>query len=174
MLVVKLAPGRARDLPIIVASQPIFSKAYYTKHKFDETTLEPPLGSSAYKVGPFDPGRFISFQRVPDYWAKDLPVNVGQDNFDVIRFEYYGDRNVAFEAFKAGAFTVHEEFTSAIWATGYDFPAFRDGRVKREEIPDYNISGTQGWFFNTRRPRVQGPARARGARLRLRFRMDQP
>lgn len=157
VLVVKLAPGRARELPIIIASQPIFSKAYYTKRKFAETTLEPPLGSSAYKIGPLDPGRFISFQRVPDYWAKDLPVNVGQANFDVIRFDYYGDRNVAFEAFKAGSFTVHEEFTSAIWAKGYDFPAFRDGRVRREEIPDYNISGTQGWFFNTRRPVLADP-----------------
>ncbi|WP_245267283.1 extracellular solute-binding protein [Methylosinus sp. LW3] len=157
VLVVKFAPGRARDLPIIVASQPIFSKAYYTKHKFNETTLEPPLGSSSYKIGAVDPGRFIAFQRVPDYWAKDLPVNVGQANFDAIRFDYYGDRNVAFEAFKAGAFTVHEEFTSAIWATGYDFPAFRDGRVKREEIPDYNISGTQGWFMNIRRPVFSDP-----------------
>jgi microcin C transport system substrate-binding protein len=157
VLVVKLAPGRARDLPIIVASQPIFSKAYYQAHDFEETTLEPPLGSSAYKVGPLEPGRFISFQRVPDYWAKDLPVNVGQANFDVIKFEYYGDRNVAFEAFKAGAFTVHEEFTSAIWAKGYDFPAFREGRVKREEIPDENISGIQGWFFNQRRPAFKDP-----------------
>jgi microcin C transport system substrate-binding protein len=157
VLVVKFAPGRARDLPIIVASQPIFSKAYYTKHKFNETTLEPPLGSSSYKIGAVDPGRFIAFQRVPDYWAKDLPVNVGQANFDAIRFDYYGDRNVAFEAFKAGAFTVHEEYTSAIWATGYDFPAFRDGRVKREEIPDYNISGTQGWFMNIRRPVFSDP-----------------
>lgn len=157
ILVVKLAPSRTRDLPIVVASQPIFSKAYYTKHKFNETTMEPPLGSSAYKVGPFNPGRFISFERVPDYWAKDLPVNVGQANFDVIRFDYYADRNVAFEAFKAGSFTAHEEFTSAIWATGYDFPAFREGRVKREEIPDYNNSNSQGWFLNIRRPVFSDP-----------------
>jgi microcin C transport system substrate-binding protein len=157
VLVVKLAPGHARDLPIIVASQPIFSKAYYAAHDFEQTTLEPPLGSSAYKVGELEPGRFISFQRVADYWGKDLPVNVGQANFEVIKFEYFGDRNVAFEAFKAGAFTVHEEFTSSIWATGYDFPAFRDGRVKREEIPDDNISGIQGWFFNLRRPAFHDP-----------------
>ncbi len=157
VLVVKFAPGRARDLPIIVASQPIFSKAYYQAHDFEATTLESPLGSSAYKVGPLEPGRFISFQRVADYWAKDLPVNVGQANFDLIKFEYFGDRNVAFEAFKAGAFTVHEEFTSAIWAKGYDFPAFREGRVKREEIPDDNISGIQGWFFNLRRPAFKDP-----------------
>ena len=75
----------------------------------------------------------------------------------MIKFEYFGDRNVAFEAFKAGAFTVHEEFTSSIWATGYDFPAFRDGRVKREELPDDNISGIQGWFFNLRRPAFHDP-----------------
>ena len=157
VLVVKLAPGRTRDLPIIVASQPIFSRAYYGKHKFSETTMEPPLGSSVYKIGPFEPGRYISFERVRDYWAKDLPVNVGQANFDVIKFEYFGDRAVALEAFKAGATTVHEEFTSAVWATGYDFPAFRDGRVKREELPDENISGTQGWYLNTRRPVFKDP-----------------
>ena len=157
VLVVKLAPGRARDLPIIVASQPIFSKAYYTKHKFNETTLEPPLGSCAYKVGPIDPGRYISFQRVPDYWAKDLPVNVGQANFEVIRFDYFGDRNVAFEAFKAGAFTVHEEFTSAIWATGYDFPAFRDGRVKREEIPDTTSPAPRAGSSTLRRTVFKDP-----------------
>jgi microcin C transport system substrate-binding protein len=152
VLVVKLAPGRTRELPILVASQPIFSKQYYSKHKFSETTMEPPLGSSAYKIGKFEPGRNISFDRVPDYWAKDLPVNVGQANFETIRYEYFGDRNVAFEAFKSGVTTVHEEFTSAVWATGYDFPAIRDGRVKREVIPDENISGTQGWYLNTRRP----------------------
>ena len=91
VLVVKVAPNRPRNLPLAVAGMPIFSKAYYAKHKFNETTLEPPLGSSAYKIGSLEPGRFISFVRVPDYWAKDLPVNVGQSNFDVIRYEYYGD-----------------------------------------------------------------------------------
>lgn len=157
VLVVRLAPGRARELPLIVARQPIFSAAYYAKRKFEETTLEPPLASGAYKVGPFEQGRFIAFERRPDYWGKDLPVNVGQGNFDTVKFQYFGDRNVAFEAFKAGAFTQREEFTAAMWATGYDFPAFRDGRVKREEIPDENISGIQGWFFNTRRKSLADP-----------------
>jgi len=156
-LVVKFAPGRPRDLPIFVAGQPIFSKAYYTKHKFNETTMEPPLGSSAYKVGSIEPGRFVSYERVPDYWAKDLPVNVGQANFDVIRYEYYADLNVAFEAFKAGSIAVHEEFLSWKWATGYDFPAVRDGRVKREMFPDDNMSGTQGWYFNTRKSKFADP-----------------
>ncbi|WP_020174152.1 extracellular solute-binding protein [Methyloferula stellata] len=156
-VVVTLAKGRSRDLPLLVAGYPIFSAAYYAKHPFEETTLDPPLGSGPYKVGRLEQGHFISFERVADYWAKDLPVNRGQSNFDLIRFDYYSDRSVAFEAFKAGAFTVHEEFTSANWAKGYDFPAMRDGRVIRETIPDENISGIQGWFFNIRRPAFKDP-----------------
>lgn len=156
-VVVRLAPTRSRDLPLIVARQPIFSAAYYAAKPFDETTLDPPLGSGAYKVGRFEQGRFITFDRVPNYWGANLAVNVGQNNFDHIRIEYFSDRNVAFEAFKAGQFTTHEEFTASIWAKGYDFPAFTEGRVKREEIPDENISGIQGWFFNTRRPAFQDP-----------------
>jgi microcin C transport system substrate-binding protein len=156
-LVVTFAPERSRELPLLVASYPIFSAAYYANHAFDQTTLDPPLGSGPYKIGRLDQGRFISYERVADYWAKDLPVNVGQYNFDSIRYDYFSDRSVAFEAFKSGAFTVHEEFKSSTWATGYDFPAIRDGRVKREIIPDENISGIQGWFFNTRRPALKDP-----------------
>ena len=161
-VVVRLSPTASRDLKLIVARQPIFSAAYYTTHKFEEPTLDPPLASGPYKIGKFEAGRFIAFDRVPNYWGRDLPVNVGQNNFDVVRFEYFNDRPVAFEAFKAGAFTVHEEFTSSTWATGYDFPAFREKRVVREEIPDANISGIQGWFFNTRRPTLKD-ARVREA-----------
>ena len=157
VVVVKLTEGAGRDLKLIIARQPIFSSKYYETKKFEEPTLEPPLASGPYKVGKFEAGRFISFDRVPNYWGKDLPVNVGQNNFDVVRFEYFNDRPVAFEAFKAGAFTVHEEFTSATWATGYDFPAFREKRVVRGEIPDANISGIQGWIFNTRRPALKDP-----------------
>ena len=156
-LVVKLAPGRSRELPLLVASYPIFSAAYFQNRKFDETTLEAPLGSGPYKVGRLEQGRFISFERIADYWGRDLPVNVGQWNFDTIRYEYFSDRAVAFEAFKSGTYTVHEEAKAATWATQYDFPAIRDGRVKRETIPDANISGIQGWFFNIRRPALQDP-----------------
>ena len=156
-VVVRLAAARSRELPVIVARQPIFSAAYYGTHAFEETTLEPPLGSGPYKVGRFEQGRTITYDRVETYWGAGLPVNVGQNNFDHIRFEYFADRNVAFEAFKAGTFTTHEEFTAALWAKGYDFPAFNEGRVKREEIPDENISGIQGWFFNTRRPVFANP-----------------
>jgi microcin C transport system substrate-binding protein len=157
VLVVTFAPGRSRQVPLLVAGLPIFSSAYYAKTPFEETTLEPPLGSGAYRVGRFEQGRYIVFERVADYWGKDLPVNIGQNNFDSVRFDYFADRAVAFEAFKAGAYTVHEEFKSSTWATGYDFPAIRDGYVTRETIPDENISGIQGWFFNTRRPALKDP-----------------
>jgi microcin C transport system substrate-binding protein len=157
VLVVRFAPGRTRDAPLTVAAQPIFSEAYYKKHKFEETTLEPPLGSGSYKVGDFEQGRSITFDRVKDYWGKDLPVNVGQSNFDHIKFEYFGDSNVAFEAFKAGAFTQREENIARVWATGYDFPAFKEGRVKRTEIPNANIPQIQAWVFNTRRDVFSDP-----------------
>jgi microcin C transport system substrate-binding protein len=148
---VSFAPHRARDVPLVVAQLPIFSHAYYASHPFDETTLEAPLGSGPYKVGRFEPGRFIEYDRVKDWWGADLPVMRGQHNFDVLRYEFYRDREVAFEGFTAKSYLFREEFTSRTWATRYDFPAVRDGRVKREVIPDETPSGAQGWFFNTRR-----------------------
>lgn len=156
-LVVRFAPGRTRDLPLIVAGQPIFSKKYYANRRFEESTLEPPLGSGAYKIGAFEQGRFNIFDRVADYWAKDLPVNVGQANFDKVKYEYFSDSNVAFEGFKGGAYTLRQEDTARIWATGYDFPAIRDGRVKRETFPSNRIPGIQGWYFNTRRAAFKDP-----------------
>ena len=155
VLLVRLKPGHMREAALTVAGQPIFSAAYYAKQPFNETTLESPLGSGAYKVGDFDPGHFISFTRVADYWGKDLPVNLGQNNFTTIRFEYFGDRKVAFEAFKAAVYTFREEFTSAVWSTGYDFPAVKDGRVKRETLPDELPLGTQAWFLNVRRDKFK-------------------
>jgi microcin C transport system substrate-binding protein len=151
VVMVRLKPSHSREAVLIIAGQPIFSATYYANHPFDDTTLEPPLGSGAYKVGSFDAGHYIAFERAQDYWGKDLPVNIGQANFDRIRFEYFGDRKVAFEAFKAGVFTFREEFTSSVWATGYDFAAVKDGRVKRESLPDESPMGTQGWFMNIRR-----------------------
>jgi microcin C transport system substrate-binding protein len=155
VLVVHLKPGHMREAALTVAGQPIFSAAYYAKQPFDETTLESPLGSGPYTVGNLDQGHFISFTRVADYWGKDLPVNRGQNNFDTVRYEYFGDRKVAFEAFKAAVYTFREEFTSAIWSTGYDFPAMKDGRVKRETLPDELPLGTQAWFLNIRRDKFK-------------------
>ena len=146
-----------RDLPLTVAALPIFSKAYYADRKFDETTMEPPLGSGPYVIDDFAQGRTITYQRNPDYWAKDLPVNQGRWNFDKIRYEYFRDRTAGMEAFKAGTYDFREEFTSKVWATEYDFPAVRAGRVKKETLPDETPSGTQGFFINTRRDKFKDP-----------------
>ena len=101
------------------------------------------------------PAAIIEYERVKDWWGADLPVARGQNNFDVVRYEYYRDRDVAFEGFTGKNYLFREEFTSRIWATRYDFPAIRDGRVKRDVIPDDTPSGAQGWFFNTRREKFK-------------------
>ena len=150
-LIVRFAEKRGRDVPLFVAGLPIFSRAYYSKKPFDESTLDVPLGSGAYKVGRFQVGHFIEFERVKDWWGAELPVSRGQNNFDAVRFEYYRDREVGFEGFTAKSYLFREEFTSRTWATRYDFPAFKDGRVKRMVLRDDTPSGAQGWFINTRR-----------------------
>ncbi len=150
-VVVRFAPRRGRDVPLFVAGLPIFSRTYYSKQPFDQSTLDIPLGSGAYKVGTLGAGRFIEFERVKDWWGADLPVSRGLNNFDAVRYEYYRDREVAFEGFTAGNYRFREEFTSRVWATRYNFPALQDGRVKRTTFPDYTPSGAQGWFINTRR-----------------------
>ncbi len=142
-----------RDLPLVVAGLPILSKAYYATREFDQTTLEPPLGSGPYRVGDFKAGTFVSYKRRDDYWGKDLPVNRGRFNFDELRFEYYRDRTAALESFKAGAFDLREEFTARDWVTAYDIPAVKDGRLVKLVLPDENPSGAQGFFLNMRRPK---------------------
>jgi microcin C transport system substrate-binding protein len=154
-VVVRFAEKRARDVPLFVAGLPIFSRAYYAKQAFDQTTLEIPLGSGPYKVGRFEVGRFIEFERLKDWWGANLPVARGVNNFDTIRYEYYRDREVGFEGFTAKNYLFREEFTSRTWATRYDFPAFKDGRVKRAVLPDATLSGAQGWFINMRREKFK-------------------
>jgi microcin C transport system substrate-binding protein len=156
-LVVSFAAKRARDVPLYVAGLPIFSKGYYGTRPFDESTLDIPLGSGPYKVGKFEANRYIEYERVKDWWAADLPVCRGSYNFDVVRYEFYRDRDVAFEGFTGKNYLYREEFTARIWATRYDFPAIKDGRVKRELVPDETPSGAQGWFINTRRDKFKDP-----------------
>jgi microcin C transport system substrate-binding protein len=156
-LVVTFAEKRARDVPLYVAGLPIFSKAYYASRPFDESTLDIPLGSGPYKVGKFEVNRYIEFERVKDWWGAELPVTRGSYNFDVVRYEFYRDRDVAFEGFTARSYLFREEFTARVWATRYDFPAVKDGRVKRETLPDETPSGAQGWFINTRRDKFRDP-----------------
>ena len=112
---------------------PVVSKAFYEANPFDSSQINPPLGSGPYRVGRVASGQTIEYERVPDYWARDLPVNRGQNNFDRIRIEFYRDRQAAFEAFKKGDILYREEFVSRTWATGYDFPAVAAGRVIKRE-----------------------------------------
>jgi microcin C transport system substrate-binding protein len=156
-LIVTFAEKRARDVPLYVSGLPIFSKAYYATRPFDESTLDTPLGSGPYTVRKFEVNRYIEYERVQDWWAADLPVNRGSYNFDTVRYEFYRDRDVAFEGFTAKNYLFREEFTSRIWATRYNFPAVKEGRVKLETLPDDTPSGGQGWFFNTRRDKFGDP-----------------
>lgn len=152
-VVFRFKPGRARDVPLTVAGLPIFSKAFLAKHPFGQSSLEVPMGSGPYRIGRFEQGRYIEYNRVPTYWGRDLPVMKGRFNFDQVRYEYFRDRVAGLEGFKAKVYLFREEFTAREWATGYDFPAVREGRVKVETLPDESFSGVQGWFLNTRRPK---------------------
>ncbi|BCP56184.1 ABC transporter substrate-binding protein [Kaistia sp. 32K] len=147
-----------RKVPILVASSlPIFSRADWAGRDFEASTMTPPLGSGPYRVGKISPGRSIEYERVADYWAKDLPVVVGSANFDRIRLEFYQDDEVQFQAFAKGELTFREEPSSKTWATGYDFPAARDGRVKKPSFPAERRPDMYGWFFNLRRAKFADP-----------------
>ena len=151
-----------RELPLIVAAMPVLSKAYYETHDFEKTTLESPLGSGAYKVASVEQGKSITYERVKDYWAANLSVNKGQNNFDSIRYDFYRDENVTLEAFKAGEYDFRREYIARNWATAYDAPAVKDGRIIKKEIPDGTPQGMQAFIFNTRLPKF-ADARVRAA-----------
>ncbi len=151
------APGENRELALIIGQMPVLSRAYYQTHPFDKTTLEPPLGSGPYRVESVDPGRAITYRRDPDYWGRDLAVNVGRNNFDTVRHDYYRDGTVALEAFKAGEYDFRIESVAKNWATGYDSPALRQGLIKKENIPHQQPTGMQGFVYNTRREPFTDP-----------------
>ena len=144
-----------KPLPIEVALLPVLPKAYYATRPFEETSLERPIGSGPYKIGQFSQGRYVSYERRDDYWAKDLPVNRGRFNFDEVRYDYFRDRTLELEALFARTIDFREEFTSKDWATGYDKPMVKDGRVQKLSLPDATPSGAQGFFLNTRRSLFQ-------------------
>jgi microcin C transport system substrate-binding protein len=146
-----------RELPQIIGEMPVLSKAYWSGRDFEKTTLDPPLGSGPYKIESVDPGRAITYRRVADYWAADLPVMKGRYNVDVMHYDYYRDGTIALEAFKAGQYDVRRENSSKSWATGYDSPAVRAGLIKKEQIPNELSSGMQGFGFNLRRPIFRDP-----------------
>ncbi|MBY0613415.1 MAG: 4-hydroxythreonine-4-phosphate dehydrogenase PdxA, partial [Beijerinckiaceae bacterium] len=151
VVTVRFSSQRSRNAHLTVAGMPIFSATYYKSREFDATTLEAPLASGPYKLSKYDQGRFVEFERVKDYWGANLPVNVGQNNFDRIRYSYFADRSLSFERFKDRTFNFQQEYTARIWATGYDFPAFKAGKVKKEALPKGDPTPSQGWYFNTRR-----------------------
>ena len=145
------------ELPMIVGQLPVLPKHFWAAREFGRTTMEIPLGSGPYRIERVDPGRAITYARVEDYWAQDLPVNRGRHNFDRIRYDYYRDATVSLEAFKAGEYDFRAENIARNWATQYDIPAVRDGRMVLEEIPHQIPTGMQGFFFNTRRDMFADP-----------------
>jgi len=136
---------------LAVATFPIFSKAFVEENGFDSSRIVPLLGSGPYRVGNFSAGRFVEYKRVEDYWARDLGPLKGFNHFDTVRIDFYRDRNAGFEAFKKGDVNWRQEFTSRIWATGYDFPAMREGRVLKTEIPGEKRGQLYGLVLNQRR-----------------------
>ncbi len=141
-----------RELALIAGLRPILKKAQWEGRDFAASGLNPiPIGTGPYVISGFEPGRYVTFRRDPDYWGKDLPFRRGTNNFDEMRVEFYGDETVQFEAFKAGELTVMREFNAEKWARQYDFPAIKRGDVVKSEIPHRRPSGMTGFAMNTRR-----------------------
>lgn len=140
------------EAPLIMGLRPVLRKADWDGRDFSESSLELVTGSGPYVVSDFEPGRFLTLKRNPDYWGNDLPFNQGQHNFSEIRYEYFRDAGALFEAFKRGELSFFRELNAARWDNAYDFPARRDGRVVRSEVPHNRPSGISGFVMNTRSP----------------------
>ena len=146
-----------RELPQIVGQITVFSKEHWSDREFDKTTLDAPISSGPYKISSFEPGRFLVLERDKNYWGAQLPVNVGQNNFDFIRYDYYRDTEVAVEAFKSGEYDIRLENSSLKWATSYEFPALEEGLVKKELLRHHRPTGMQAFIFNVRKTKFQDP-----------------
>ena len=140
------------EMPLILASLPIYSKKDWKDKDFTRLTMQPILGSGPYLIERIDSGRSITYKRNPNYWGKDLPINKGKFNFDRIKFVYYRNLDVAFEGFKSGQITYHEELTARKWVTEYNFPAVNSGMIQKLSFKHHNPSTTQSYVFNTRKP----------------------
>lgn len=140
---------------LTIVEMPIVSQAFYTANDFEAATMTPPLGSGPYKIGRLSAGSSITYERVVDYWGRDLPVNVGSYNFDRIRLDFYGNRQAAFEAFKKGDTTFRQEFTSRVWATEYTFPAIVEKKAIKREFPGEKWPQMQALAINQRRPQFR-------------------
>ncbi|WP_347139820.1 extracellular solute-binding protein [Paracoccus sp. SSK6] len=141
-----------RELPMLMGMRPVLKKAQWEGKDFAASSLEVPVGSGPYVVDRVDPGRSITFRRNPDYWGKDLAVNRGRNNLDTIRYDYFGDANAMFEAFKAGEVTVWRELSALKWEQEYNFPLMQRGDAVKSEIPNGRPSGIMGLVMNTRNP----------------------
>lgn len=148
-----------RDLPLVAGGLPVFSKTYYEQSgaDFEDSTMTPAVGSGPYVLEEVDVGQTLVYRRNPDYWGWALPINQGRYNFETIRVEYYADYNSAFEGFKGGTYTFRNEASSLSWATGYDFPAVREGAVVKRELPDGSLAPGQAFVMNLRREKFQDP-----------------
>ncbi len=149
-----------RELPLLVGGLPVLPKHFFDGRDFSRPLTDPPIGSGPYRIGSFDMGRDLTYQRNPDWWARDLPTGKGTNNFDRVRVDYYRDMTVAMEAFKAGQVDIRAENTAARWAKAYDFPAVQSGLVIKHDFRHHLPTGLQGWAMNTRRkvfadPRVR-------------------
>ncbi len=158
----RLKHGNNHELPSVLGELPVLPKHWWAGRDFTRPSLDLPLGSGPYRVEKFEPGRSITWRRVADYWGGNLGTRRGTANFDSIRYEYFRDNTVALEAFKAGQVDLRQENIAKEWATGYDFPAVRQGLVKKEEIAHQNPAGMQSFTMNLRRPLFQD-ARVRQA-----------
>jgi microcin C transport system substrate-binding protein len=168
-------PGN-RELPQIVGQLPVLQKHWWEgadangkKRDVTQTTLEPPIGSGPYRVKDFAPGRSLAYEKVAGYWGKGLNVNIGTNNFEQIRFDYYRDSNVALEAFKGDQFDWRTESVAKDWATAYDFPAVLEKKVLKEEFPIRSSGGMQAFAFNIRRDKFKDPRVRRAFNFALDF-----
>ena len=146
-----------RDLPASAGSLPIFSKNYYEKSgaDFEASSLTPGIGSGPYILDNLDVGQTINYKRNPEYWGANLPINIGRNNFDKIRVEYFADYNSAFEGFKGGSYTFRTEYMSKLWATGYDFPAIEKKWVTKKLLPSGDMAPGQSFIINLRKDKFK-------------------
>ncbi len=161
-------PGENRELPLIMGQLPVLPKHYWERRDFTATTLEPPLGSGPYRVKAFEPGRYVEVERVKDYWGEDLPVRVGTDNYDTIRYEYFLDRTIIRQALKAGQIDYFVENSAKEWATQYNVPPVEAGVLQKQRILDKSSGGMQAFYMNTRRD----PFKDRRVRSALAYAFD--
>lgn len=150
-----LHPGENKEMPLILSELYVLPKHYWEDKEFEKTTLEPPLGSGPYRISKVDPGKSITYERVPDYWAEDVPVARGFNNFDTIRIDFYRDRTISREAFKAGAIDIWSENSAKEWATAFEIPAVASNNMIKRDFEHARVAPMQGYAFNLRKPIFQ-------------------